>query len=134
MSNTEIVKKAYEFFGSGNIDGLLSLYADDIKWNTPKIDNAVYSGSREGKEALTEFFQLLGESEDFSEFTPIEFIAEGDKVVVLGKLTATVKATGKTYSTDWVHITTLRDGKIAGFQEFLDSAEANRAHQLHASA
>jgi len=134
MSNTEIVKKAYEFFGSGNIEGLLGLYADDIRWNTPKIDNAVYSGSREGKEALTEFFQLLGESEDFSEFVPSEFIAEGDKVVVLGKLTATVKATGKTYSTEWAHITTLSDGKITGFQEFLDTAEANKAHQLHAAA
>ena len=47
MNNTEIVKNAYECFGSGNIQGLLELYSDDVSWITPKIDNAVYSGARQ---------------------------------------------------------------------------------------
>ena len=134
MSNTEIAKKAYEFFGSGDIQGLLNLYSDDIKWTTPKIENAAYSGSREGKEALVEFFEKLAESEEFSQFEPKEFIAEGDKVVVLGEFAATVKATGNTYSAEWVHVTTFKDGKITEFQEYFDTGEANRAHLLHAAA
>lgn len=134
MSNTEIVKKAYECFGTGDIEGLMELYSEDVSWITPKVDNAVHSGARAGKAAVAEFFQLLDESEEFSEFEPTEFIAEGDKVVVLGKLTATIKATGKTYSSDWVHITTVKDGKITGFLEFFDNAAANEAHQLHAVA
>lgn len=134
MSNTEIVKKGYECFGTGNIEGLLELYSEDVLWNTPKVDNAVYSGARSGKAAVAEFFELLDASEEFSEFETTEFIAEGDKVVVLGKFTATVKATGKTFSSDWVHITTVKDGKITGFQEFFDNAAANEAHQLHAVA
>jgi uncharacterized protein len=134
MSNTDIVRKAYECFGKGDIDGLLALYSEDIKWTTPKIDNAVYSGSRKGKEALAEFFDKLGDSEDFSNFEPKEFIAEGDKVVVIGEFAATVKATGNTYSAEWVHVSTVKDGKIAEFQEYFDTAEANKAHQLHAVA
>lgn len=134
MSNTEIAKKAYEFFGSGDIAGLLNLYSDDVRWTTPKIENAVYSGSREGKEALVEFFDQLDQAEEFSQFEPKEFIAEGDKVVVLGEFTATVKATGKTYSAEWVHVTTFRDGKITEFQEFFDTGDANKAHLLHAAA
>ena len=134
MNNTEIVKNAYECFGSGNIQGLLELYSDDISWITPKIDNAVYSGARQGKAALAEFFELLGKSEEFTEFEPKEFVAEGDKVITLGKFTTNVKATGKSYSSEWVHVTTLKDGKITAFKEFFDTAEANRAHQFHAAA
>lgn len=134
MNNTEIVKKGYECFGSGDIEGLLELYSDDISWETPKVDNAVYSGARRGKEAVAEFFELLGQSEKFTEFEPTEFIAEGDKVVVLGKSEANVIASGKTFATDWVHVMTVKDGKVTGFREFFDTAAANQAHQLHAAA
>lgn len=134
MSNTEIAKQAYEYFGRGDIANLLDLYSDDVKWTTPKIDNAVFSGSRQGKDALIEFFEQLGEAEEFSRFQPKEFIAQGDKVVILGEFTATVKNTGKTYSADWVHVTTFKDGKITEFQEFFDTADANQAHLLHATA
>ena len=134
MNNTEIVKKAYECFGRGDIEGLMELYSDDISWETPKVDNAVYMGARRGKEAVSEFFELLAKSETFTEFQPTEFIAEGDKVVVLGRSEANVIATGKTFSTEWVHISTIADGKITSFKEFLDTAAANQAHQLHATA
>ena len=61
----------------------MNLYSDDISWEIPKIDNAVYSGARRGKDAVSEFFELLAKSETFNQFEPTEFIAEGDKVVVL---------------------------------------------------
>ena len=134
MNNTDIVKKAYECFGKGNIEVLMELYSNDISWDTPKVDNAAYSGARRGKEAVAEFFDILAKSETFTEFTPTEFIAEGDKVVVLGKSEAEILATGKRFSTEWVHVTTVSDGKITAFKEFFDTAGANFAHQLHATA
>ena len=134
MNNTEIVKKGYECFGSGDIEGLLESYSDDISWETPKVDNAAYSGARRGKEAVLEFFGMLAESETFTRFEPTEFIAEGDKVVVLGTFEVTVKATGKSFATDWVHVMTVQDGKVTAFREYFDTAAANQAHQLHAAA
>jgi len=134
MNNTEIVKKGYECFGSGDIEGLLEFYSDDISWETPKVDNAAYSGARRGKEAVLEFFGMLAESETFTKFEPTEFIAEGDKVVVLGTFEVTVKATGKSFATDWVHVMTVQDGKVTAFREYFDTAAANQAHQLHAAA
>lgn len=134
MENTEIVKKAYEYFANGDVAGLLELYTDDIKWQTPIVENAAYSGAREGKNAVAEFFEQLGASEEFSHFAPTEFIAQGDRVVVLGETTATVKATGHSFSTEWVHICTVRDGKISSFKEFFDNAAANQAFLLTAAA
>ena len=134
MTNTEIIQKGYEYFGAGDIEGLLSLFADDISWTVPNIENAAFGGSRKGNKAVTEFFGQLADAEDFDRFEPLEFIAEGDKVVVLGETSATVKGTGKNYDTEWVHVFHLRDGKVTEFKEFLDTAAANRAFQKTATA
>ena len=134
MTNKEIAQKGYECFGTGDIAGLLDLCSDDIRWTIPTIENAAFSGSRTGKAAVGEFFGQLAAAEDFSDFTPKEFIAEGDKVVVLGTSTATVKETGKSLSTDWVHIFTITDGKISNFLEHFDNAAATRAYQKTAAA
>ena len=133
-SNTEIVRRGYEKFASGDISGLLGLFHNDIEWKVPEIENAAFGGSRQGLEAVGEFFSQLHEGEDITEFVPTDFIAQGDKVVVLGRSTATVRSTGKSYSTDWVHVFSLKDGKVAGFNEFFDNAAATRAFQQAAAA
>lgn len=129
MTNTEIVQKGYECFGTGDIPGLLALFSDDISWTIPEIENAAFAGTRNGKPAVAEFFTQLNEEEDITHFAPTEFIAQDDRVVVLGESTATVRSTGKTYSTDWVHIFRVADGKVTTFLEFFDNAAATRAFQ-----
>ncbi len=134
MNNTETVQKGYECFGTGDIPGLLALFADDIKWTVPEIDNAPFAGTRQGKASVAEFFTQLNDAEDITHFTPTEFITEGDRVVVLGESTATVRATGKTYSTGWVHVFKVTDGKITNFVEYFDNAAATRAFTKTAAA
>ena len=134
MTNTEIVQKGYECFGTGDIPGLLTLFAEDIEWTVPEIENAAFAGNRSGTDAVARFFTELTDAEEITRFEPLEFIAEGDKVVVLGESEATVKATGKTYQTDWVHVFHVHDGKVKEFQEFFDNAAATRAFQKTAAA
>lgn len=133
-SNLQIVQSAYEKFGSGDIPGMLSLLSDDISWTVPEIENASFAGNRRGSDAVGEFFAQLDESENITRFEPLEFIVEGDKVVVIGESAATVKSTGKNFETDWVHIFHLHDGKITSFHEFFDNAAATRAYQKSAGA
>lgn len=134
MNNTEIVQKGYECFGQGDVPGLLELFAEDIRWTVPEIENAPFAGSRTGTAAVSEFFDQLGAAEDITRFEPLEFIAEGDKVVVIGESEATVRSTGKTYQTDWVHVFHVQDGRVKEFQEFFDNAAATRAFQKTAAA
>ena len=133
-SNTDIVRNAYERFATGDIDGLLSLFHDDIDWTVPEIENTTFGGSRHGLDAVKEFFTQLQEDEEISEFEPREYIAQGNRVVVLGHSTATARSTGRTYSTDWVHVLGLSEGKITTFQEFFDNALATKAFQKGAAA
>jgi ketosteroid isomerase-like protein len=134
QSNLDIVKKGYECFGNGDIPGLLELFADDIEWTLPEVQGAPHGGARRGKEAVTEFFTLLNEAEEITHFEPSEFIAEGDRIVVLGSVKATARSTGRSYETDWVHVFRVTDGKVASFREHFNTAAVNRAFEKAATA
>lgn len=134
QNNIELVKKGYECFATGDLPGLLELFADDITWTMPKVDSAFYGVTTNGKPAVADFFRQLGETEVYSSFEPGEFIASGDRVVCLGNSTATVTETNREFSTNWVHVFTVRDNKISSFLEFFDTAEVDRAHRKAAAA
>jgi ketosteroid isomerase-like protein len=128
-SNIKLVQEGYSKFGSGDIPGLLSLFWEGIRWQTPKVENVEFSGEREGRDEVREFFSQLIDAEEFTRFEPLEFIAQDDKVVVLGEFAGTVRETGRSYETEWVHLFHIRDDKIVEFKEFLDSAAMAKAFQ-----
>lgn len=133
-SNIKLVQEGYTKFGNGDIPGLLSLFWEGIQWQTPKVENAIFSGDRDGLDAVKEFFAQMIDAEEFTRFEPLEFIAQDDKVVVLGEFAGTVRETGRSYESEWVHLFHVRDGKIVSFKEFLDSAAMAKAFQKTATA
>jgi ketosteroid isomerase-like protein len=134
MNNTEIVQEAYNRFGTGDIDGLMEVFSEDIKWTIPEVNGSPFNSVTTGREDVREFFGTLSETEEFTKFEPGEFITEGDKVVVLGHSTGNIKTTGRNFESDWVHIFTVSDGKITNFLEFFDNAAMERAYQRSATA
>ena len=127
--NVKVVQGAYAAFGRGDISGLLGYMTDDIHWR-PVIGTAAhvpFSGERTGKTNVAEFFKQVAESEDFEQFEPREFVAHGDTVVAIGHYRAVSKATGKRFDSDFAMVFTLRNGKVATFREFTDSAGINAA-------
>jgi ketosteroid isomerase-like protein len=128
QENTTLVKQTYEFFKGGDIQSLLGLYSDDIDWQLPKIENVPFAGDWRGREKVGEFFSLVNELQEALQFEPTEFIAQGDKVVVLGNYTWRLKANGKEFSSDFAHVCTVKDGKIVRFHEYTDTAAASKAY------
>lgn len=116
QENKALVMLGYKHFKEGNIQGVLDTYADDIEWVGNKLEGVPFSGTYRGKEGAAEYFKKVHEATERLQFEPIELIAEGNKVVVTGHSTRKVRTTGITYSIPWVHVITLRDGKIARFE------------------
>lgn len=129
-ANTETVRRCYEKFGNGDISGLIENLSDDVAFTVPEVENSPYGGIWYGRAEVTKFFELLNEVEEITDFEAREFVAKGDRVFVLGRLTATIRATGRHYSTEWVHILTLDGDSITGFVTFFDTAAALRAFQM----
>ena len=126
--NVALVKSVYAAFGKGDIATIVAAVTADIDWESVGRPSDVPTlGPRKGQAAVQEFFNIVGSSYTFSEFSPKEFYAVGDKVFVLGHYAMTVKKTGKVIESDWVHIFTFAGAKVKMFREFLDTARAAEA-------
>ena len=118
-----MTQEGYAAFGRGDIPALLNLYTEDIEYVIPGPPNIItYAGTYRGTEQVAQFFSLLNEAIDYEQFEPREFVAQGDKVVVLGHDRGRVKPTGHSFEERWAHVVTLRDGKVTRFEAYNDTA------------
>ena len=122
QENIALARSSYAAFSRGDLDGVLATFDDNIDWKTPGGPDVPFAGARRGRAQVREFFGTLTELLDFEHFEPHTFLADGDRVVVLGKDKVKVKGTGKSISDEWCHVLTIRNGKIVAFQEFIDTA------------
>jgi ketosteroid isomerase-like protein len=114
--NKRVVQAIFEAFGRGDVPGVLSHLSDDVAWKAPGPEGVPYFGDRRGHAGATEFFVQLGTNVDFESFEPGVFVADGDRVVALGRERGKVKATGKTFDNDWALVFTFAGGKVTDFQ------------------
>lgn len=134
QENTATVQKAYENFKAGDIPALLDQMSDDAKWQLPEIAGVALAGTRTGRDGVREFFATVARDQDVIEFSPREFVAQGDKVVSFGHYKWRVKETGREFESDFVHAFTIHDGKIVAFREYFDTAVVAAAYQKAMSA
>ena len=129
--NTRLAQSAYEAFGRGDIAALAAMMADDIEWVLPgdPNDNPM-AGTYRGKDEVLAWFGRLAEDLDFTAFEPRDFIAQGDKVVSIVHAEATVRNTGRSVVNDEAHLWTFKEGKVARFRIYFDTAAAAAAHRV----
>ena len=58
---------------------------------------------------------------------PPEFVAQGERVLVVGVATGKIKATNKPFKDDWVFAITVRSSKVANIREYIDTQALARA-------
>ncbi len=123
-ANIKVVQDAYAAFGRGDIAGVIALLTPDVFWElvgNPADFPAL--GPKQGAAEVEAQFKTLGTLLTFQSFEPKQFFAAGpDTVFVLGHYDRTVIKTGKPANSDFVHVFIIRDGKIASYREFQDTA------------
>jgi uncharacterized protein len=127
QSNSQVIQTAYECFGRGDVPGILTTLTDDVTWHVAPVENAPYTGTRHGKAGAADFFATMAASEDTLKFEPREFIAQDDKVVVVGHYEGKAKPSGRVYETYFIHVFTLQAGQIVSFREYTDTAAVQQA-------
>ena len=123
QQNLDVVRRMYSAFGSGDLDGILSFLDPEVSWLTPGTPDLPTGGLRRGVPAVRDFFSLLLSTLDIADFQPKDFLASGDKVVVLGTSREGPKGSGRLVDFRWVHVFTFRNGRIAAFEEPADVSE-----------
>ncbi|MDQ2151783.1 nuclear transport factor 2 family protein [Alcaligenaceae bacterium A4P071] len=126
-ANVQTVKDFFAAIGSGDKKRLLALAAEDIEWIIPGKDWPL-AGTRHGHAGLADLLETASRSIETST-EPREFIAQGDRVLVIGFATGKIKATNKTFEDDWIFAMTVRDGKVTRIREYVDTQALARASQ-----
>jgi ketosteroid isomerase-like protein len=129
QENIEMVKKLYGAFGKGDIETVVDHLADQLVWRFDAPSVIPYAGERDTPSQVREGFfgELAGTQKDFA-LTTEEFIAQDDKVIMVGRYSATVTATGKNFDLPLVHVWTVQNGKVKRFLNFTDTAKVAEAY------
>ena len=127
--NEEIVRQAYQSYVNNDLESVLNICSDEIEWKAfGPPDLLPYAGVHRGRDQIARYFQILDDSEESNHLVPEEFIAIGDRVIVFGNYRARVNATGERFDTDFVHVFTLKDGKLTNFRDFYDTSAVVKAY------
>ena len=132
QENVQIVKDLFAAMGRGDKQGLLALAAEDIEWMIPG-EGWPLAGRHRGHAELAAVLQKASEELETTYPKPPEFVAQGDRVLVVGVATGKIYATNKPYKDEWVFDITVRDGKVARIREYIDTQALARASQMDAS-
>jgi uncharacterized protein len=130
--NVQTVKDFFAAIGRGDREGLLALVAEDIEWIIPGEDWPL-AGTRHGHAGLADLVKTQSETMEISLTEPREFVAQGDRVLVVGFARGKIKATNKTWEDDWIFAITVRDGRLTSIREYIDTQALARASQMDAS-
>lgn len=123
-ANVSFVQGLYAAFGRGEIETVVKAMAPNATWRLEgrRQDNPLL-GDWHGPAGVRDFFKTLAEGQEALEFAPRDFYPSGDKVFVLGHYAWKAKKSGKTAASAFCHIFTVKDGKVAAFHEFTDTAQ-----------
>ena len=130
--NIQTVKDFFAAMSRGDRQGLLALSAEDIEWIIPGEDWPL-AGTHRGHAGLAGLLQKASDTVETSYPEPPVFVAQGDRVLVVGFARGKVKATNKMFEDDWVFAITVRNGKLANIREYVDTQALARASEMAAS-
>jgi uncharacterized protein len=130
--NVQVVKDFFAAIGSGDKERVLALVAEDIEWIVPGEDWSL-AGTHRGHAGLADVLQKASDEVEMTYPKPPEFVAQGDRVLVVGVATGKIKATNRAFKDDWVFAITVRNGKLTKIREYIDTQALARASEMAAS-
>ena len=126
--NVQTVKDFFAAIGGGDREALLALVDKDIEWIIPGEDWPL-AGTYRGHAGLADLLETASNAIETST-EPREFVAQGDRILVVGFAKGKIKATGKTFEDEWIFAITVRDGRLTSIREYVDTQALARASAM----
>ncbi|MBO3099846.1 nuclear transport factor 2 family protein [Gelidibacter pelagius] len=117
-----VVENMFSAFSSGDVEKFVATVSDDTVWIYHGT-HIIPAGSFEKKEGVRTFFTNIMERTEIINFEPLQYIVEGNMVVVRGREHQRVKRSGRELKQNWVQIYTVENDLITKMEEFAASEE-----------
>jgi ketosteroid isomerase-like protein len=130
MSTQDNIKAVKEFFAAadqGDERRLLAVCAEDIEWIIP--GDWAWAGTHRGHAGVIDFLHAASETVEMTTSERREFVAQGERVVVLGVAGGRIKATNKNFEDQFVFSMIVQDGRVRHIQEYVDTLALAQASE-----
>jgi uncharacterized protein len=129
VSNVDKLRQAYQAWHAArgkSTDMWYDLLSDDVTLRSvadgaPEME---FSVARHGKDGVREYFAGLDRDWEMLFYHADEFVADGDRVVMIGRCGWRHKGTGKEVESPIAGYWKFRDGKAVEYFDFYDTARA----------
>ncbi len=115
----ERLRGIYSAMSGRDADRLAESVAHDIEWTLPEA--LPWGGTHHGPDGIQALVEIFTEHVEGSWAEPDDFLDAGDRIVVLGRLRGTVRASGEEYEVPFAHVWGLSDGVPSSFRGYLDT-------------
>lgn len=131
MTPVETVQHLYACFGRGDVPAILAHLADDVEWEHDNVAPVPWLQTLKGRQEVPRFFDVLMTQIEITQFVPKLVLGQGDTVLALIDLRATVRATGRELvEPDEVHIWRFNAaGQVRRFRHRVDTWQSVQALQ-----
>lgn len=116
-----VVTELQERFKRNDLEGILELLSPDVSWIFYGPSAVPYVGSYHGHEGFRRWWEDLKRIGD-KRFELKQTIAEGEMVVAVAHLRATVVATGRWFEYDLVQTYRVVDNQVTEVRQYFDSS------------
>lgn len=130
--NVKLMRDGYAKWHKSEADSVeywMNLLAEDVQWRSlgAAAAGAEFAQPCCSKSNVLRYFQQMGEQWELLTYEIDEYVAQGDRVVALGRCSHRNRQTGKVLETPKADVLRFRGGKVVDFMEFYDTALANAA-------
>lgn len=130
-ANLEIIKSVYNAFATGDFPAFLNAMDPKIEWN--EAENFPYADGNPyiGPDAVVQgVMGRIGADWEYWTITDqVYHVTLEAMVIVTARYNAKHRITGKVIRAQVTHMWTLKDGKIAKFQQYADTLQVTQAMQ-----
>lgn len=125
-----VAQSFLEAAGSGDMDTLSALMAEDFVWHNEGDDRLPWIGNWEGKETvLNDFLPKFGAGLKTTSWTTDYSMAMGDQAIFMGTMSAIANNTGQdTGKFTWAVRVEVKDGKVMSWNWLEDSYAVSKAY------
>lgn len=127
-SPERVAEAMYRALDADDVPGFLDLCADDVTIRYPADGRLAYGGEWNGPDRAAAFLDTHDDAEEILVFDVHEMLERDGTVCALGTFTGRVKPTGREWSTRFVHLLTVEEGRLKAWEAFFDTAAAIEAH------
>jgi ketosteroid isomerase-like protein len=115
-----LARDTYRMFVEGD-PAFLDAWDAEIEFHVP--DTLPNGGALHGHMEVLAFFETVSGLWENPRPEPEEFLAAGDKLVVLGTWRAQARSTGVDVELPFAHVQQFRAGKVVYFRNYIDAAK-----------